>query len=116
MWKLLEGRLFVLAAGASMAVLLGVPAASADDERVEISALPVRIKRQAVDSTNLASAGYDHDARVLEIEFKSGAVYRYLAVPPAVFEELMRAASKGRFFSREIRGKYEFQRVREARP
>jgi lysyl-tRNA synthetase class 2 len=49
---------------------------------------------------------------VLEIEFRSGASYRYLEVPPAVFEEMKKATSKGRFFARFIRGKYEFQRLK----
>lgn len=113
MRKLLEGRKFCAVAGAVMAFLFFDPMISGAERELGIGTPLVRIKRQAVDSTNLASAGYDRDARVLEIEFRSGVIYRYLAVQPEVFENLMSAASKGRFFVREIRGKYQFQRVRE---
>lgn len=116
MRNLLEGRKTCVAAGAAAVILFFAQVASGVEQDRESSIPPVRIKRLAVDSTNLASAGYDRDSRVLEIEFKSGAVYRYLAVPPEVFENLLRAASKGRFFVREIRGKYEFHCVREAHP
>jgi hypothetical protein len=71
-----------------------------------------QIEREPVESSSLVSIGFDRGARVLEIEFRSGASYRYLEVPPAVFEEMKKASSKGRFFARFIRGKYEFQRLK----
>ncbi len=70
------------------------------------------IERVPVESSSLVSIGFDREARALEIEFRSGASYRYLAVPPTVFEELKKAASKGRYFAQFIRGKYEFQRLK----
>jgi len=75
----------------------------------------VAIKRVPVDSTNLRSVGYHRGERVLEIEFKVGSVYRYRAVPLKVYEALMRADSKGRHFSRQIRGRYEFKRTENPR-
>ena len=71
-----------------------------------------QIERVAVKSSSLLSIGFDREARVLEIEFRSGASYRYLAVPPAVFEEMKTSASKGRYFAQFVRGKYEFQRLK----
>ena len=71
----------------------------------------VRIERAAVESSSLVSIGFAREARVLEIEFRSGAIYRYLGVPLAVFDGLKKAESKGRYFAQSIRGKYEFQRV-----
>ena len=69
------------------------------------------IERTPVESSSLVSMGFARQARILEIEFRSGAIYRYLGVPPTVFEELKKAQSKGRYFAQSIRGKYEFQRV-----
>jgi hypothetical protein len=74
------------------------------------------IARVAVASTSLASVGYDREGQVLEIEFCSGAVYRYLAVPERVHRELLAAVSKGRYFSSHIRERYRFQRMPDARP
>ena len=71
-----------------------------------------RVERVAVESSSLLTIGFARETRVLEIEFRSGATYRYLGVAPAVFEELKKAESKGRYFAQFIRGKYDFQRIR----
>lgn len=64
------------------------------------------MRRTVVDSTTMRSVGYDPAQEILEIEFTSGAVYQYLEVPTAVFDELMQAKSKGRYFNEEIRDDY----------
>ena len=71
----------------------------------------VRIERVPVESSSLVSIGFAREAHVLEIEFRSGAIYRYLGVPQTVFEALKNAESKGRYFAQSIRGKYEFQHL-----
>lgn len=71
---------------------------------------PESIARTAVESTSIASIGYSADEHVLEVEFRRGAVYRFFMVPGAVFDELMRATSKGAHFNRFIKGRYPFTR------
>ncbi|GAA5072975.1 KTSC domain-containing protein [Lysobacter panacisoli] len=61
------------------------------------------MERRHVDSQALRSIGYDPDRQVLEIEFESGAVYRYFDVPPHLHDGLMAAPSHGEYFSRHIR-------------
>jgi hypothetical protein len=61
------------------------------------------VERRPVESEALRSVGYDRRSRVLEIEFTSGAVYRYLGVPEQTHAALMRAESLGGFFSEHIR-------------
>ena len=70
------------------------------------------IERQPVESSVLASAGYDARARVLEVEFHSGAIYRYLEVPAEIFQRLLAAESKGQFFGKHIRDKFRSERVK----
>ena len=64
------------------------------------------IKREAVQSTALVSVGYSRRRHVLEIEFRNGAIYRYLNVAPAIYRDLMIAPSKARFYDENIRRKY----------
>jgi hypothetical protein len=64
-----------------------------------------------VNSSNLASAGYDPEAQTLEIAFNNGRVYQYLNVPPEAFEDFNKAESKGSFFAKTIRGRYEAKRI-----
>jgi hypothetical protein len=70
------------------------------------------MKRQQVESSNLASVGYDETEKILEIQFHSGGVYQYEDVEKEVFDELMNANSKGRFFIGRIKGEYNYWRVR----
>ena len=50
---------------------------------------------------------------LLQLEFRSRAVYRYFGVPAAVHEALLAAPSKGTYFNRAIRGRYAYVRVPE---
>lgn len=67
--------------------------------------------REPVVSESIAAIGYDDDAEALEIEFVSGAVYRYSGVPQDVFEDLREAPSKGAFFNRLIKDAYPWEQV-----
>lgn len=64
-----------------------------------------------VSSTNLSRVRYDESSLTLEIEFQGGRVYQYFDVPKQIFEELLRADSKGRFFHGQIKGQYRYARV-----
>ena len=66
----------------------------------------------AVESSSIASFGYGRASKLLEIEFRSGAIYRYRDVPKKVFKAFSTSQSKGHFFSAEIRGKYTYDKVR----
>jgi KTSC domain-containing protein len=49
------------------------------------------VHRIPVNSAAVAAVGYDGRTRVLEIEFRSGAVYRYYGVPMPVYHDFLRA-------------------------
>ena len=70
------------------------------------------MQRQAVESTNIKSVGYDPEDEILEVEFHSGGVYHYVGVPPAVYEGLLAARSTGRYFGDFIRLRYPYEKVR----
>jgi hypothetical protein len=70
------------------------------------------MRRKRLESTAIASAGYDPGTAVLELEFSSGDVYEYFAVPRSVFLGLLEAESAGRFFRERIREVYPSRQVR----
>ena len=52
--------------------------------------------RESLNSSALASAGYDPTINMLEVEFtRSGSVYRYYDVPESVYDSLISADSAG---------------------
>jgi hypothetical protein len=61
------------------------------------------MNRQAVNSSNLASVGYDAQTQTLEIEFNHGGVYQYYNVPKSIYDGLMNASSHGQYFDRNIK-------------
>ncbi|HDC4550117.1 KTSC domain-containing protein [Enterobacter kobei] len=69
------------------------------------------MERKAVNSSNLASIGYDEPSQTLEIEFHHGGVYQYYDVPGHVYMELISAGSIGSYFSHNIRNDYPTQKI-----
>jgi hypothetical protein len=58
---------------------------------------PPEIRRHAVSSTNVRSAGYDPVSKTLSVEFHSGGVYDYKNVSQKTALEFQQAKSKGSF-------------------
>jgi len=56
-----------------------------------------------VESTVLAAAAYADRERLLYLEFRSGAIYRYFDFPEQKYDEPLAADSKGQYFSRHMR-------------
>lgn len=69
------------------------------------------MNRTAVSSSNIASIGYDLSSLTLEIEFTDGSVYQYFDVPQTVYDEFMRAGSKGQFMHANIKNNYRYMKV-----
>ena len=67
--------------------------------------------RSRVSSSVIAAVEYDDERGTLEVEFRNGRRYVYRRVPRRVYEELLVAPSKGRFFNDRIRGVYPFGRI-----
>lgn len=68
-----------------------------------------RIRRTQVDSSAITSVGYSKRQHALEIEFRNGAIYRYLDVPPKIYRDLVAAPSKASYYDANIR--HHFQSV-----
>jgi hypothetical protein len=66
------------------------------------------MKLETVESDAIHAIGYDDEVRVLELIFNNGGIYQYRGVPREVFEQLLRAESKGRFFQDNIRDEFEY--------
>ncbi len=70
------------------------------------------MKRVALQSSSLRSPGYDPEQQILEVEFSSGALYRYEAVPPEVVQALLEADSLGRHFNQVFKPQhYRYWRI-----
>ena len=65
----------------------------------------------AVESTTLVTVSYDDAQELLKLEFCSRAVYQYFSVPVAVYQSLLDASSKGRYFNQAIRGRFAYRLI-----
>ena len=52
-----------------------------------------------VESTLLAAVAYDTRRKLLQLELRNQVIYQYFGVPVAVYEDLLRAPSKGQYFN-----------------
>lgn len=71
--------------------------------------------RVDLQSTSLNAATYQDQSGLLELEFRSGAIYRYIGVPVHVYQELVLSESKGRYFNQHIRNRFPFTKINPAR-
>ena len=56
-----------------------------------------------VESSNLKAVGYDETHQILYIEFKKSGTYQYLGVDRNIYDGLLCADSKGKFFNQMIK-------------
>lgn len=68
------------------------------------------VNRIAVDSSCIAAIEYRPKDQVLLIEFRSGALYLYLTVPPDAYAALAAADSKGAHLNRFIKGRFAYEK------
>lgn len=65
------------------------------------------IKRKQIESSILTSVGYDFDREILEIELKKNSQIRqYYNFPKSVWHDFESSDSKGRYFLKYIKDKY----------
>jgi len=70
------------------------------------------MERTPVQSSNLASVGYDPQTATLEVEFLNGSIYQYLSVPESVYNGLINASSKGSYLDQFVKkAGYQYRQV-----
>lgn len=63
------------------------------------------------DSVAIKAIGYDPESQTLRIQFHSGSTHQFNGVPEHVHKNFVIADSKGRFFQKQVREKFEQQKV-----
>jgi hypothetical protein len=61
----------------------------------------------AVRSEAMNAVGYDAGTRRMRISFQQGHSYDFCNVPPTIHQGLMAAPSKGTYYNRYIRDRYQ---------
>lgn len=64
-----------------------------------------------LDSKKLARISYDHDARILYIEFPDGKIFEYHEVSSHLYENFVSADDPGKFFNSQIRSAYRVEQA-----
>lgn len=64
-----------------------------------------------VESSNLASIGYDPITASLFVKFRNGSTYAYSGVPSSIYESLLVADSKGSYLNEQVKNQYPYVKV-----
>lgn len=70
----------------------------------------------SVVSSDIAAMGYDPATFEMQIQFQTGRVYSYPSFPLSMYQALMAAPSKGKFFAQFIKKVYPATRLDAATP
>jgi len=65
------------------------------------------------DSTLLKETVYNSEDKTLAVTFQNGARYTYKEVDHETYQEFYSVESKGSFFGKNIRKKYEYEKLEE---
>ena len=61
------------------------------------------MNRKPVESSRIASVGYDPKKKILEVEFaKGGQIYHYSPITEEAYIQMMKAESVGKWFQKNI--------------
>jgi hypothetical protein len=69
-------------------------------------------QRVPLRSSNVSSAGYDTQNKILEVEFHSGAIYHYFGVPEHLYHGLLSASSHGKYLNNYIKSSYAYEQIK----
>ena len=67
--------------------------------------------RKPVTSKVIASVGYEAETNTMDVEFRTGRIYRFFMITPSVHAALMSSSSIGRYFNAEIRNRFPSRRI-----
>ena len=62
-------------------------------------------------SSTLSWVAYSPGQALLEVEFRSGEIYRYFDVPQRTYDQLLQAESKGAYLNVNIRNSFFHKRI-----
>jgi len=65
------------------------------------------MEKQSVTFSAKSAVGYDQINHRMKICFKTGKIYDFCNVPRQIYEDLLSASSKGTYYNKNIRGRYQ---------
>jgi hypothetical protein len=65
-----------------------------------------------VKSSNLKSALYNTESKILRITFNNSSIYEYYEVPWTTFTKFRMSESQGKFFNTEISRTYKYKKLK----
>ena len=76
-----------------------------------LTALAADIELKPVKSSLLDKVGYDPESKVLSVQMNNSSdMYLYEGVPMSLYDDFLAADSKGAFYVKNIKGKFETSR------
>ncbi len=64
-----------------------------------------------VESSWINAVGYFTDEEALEINLQNGKTLVYFGVPESLYEKMLLAESKGKFYNESVKGQFNFIRL-----
>ena len=66
---------------------------------------------ESVKSSYIEAIAYNEATKELRVQFKSGATWRYMDVPPAIHVSLLLSESTGKYYAKEVRGVFSGRKI-----
>lgn len=65
-----------------------------------------------IKSSNLKSASYNTESKILTVTFNNGSIYEYYDVPWTIFTKFRMSESQGKHFNTSISKSYKYKKIK----
>jgi hypothetical protein len=69
------------------------------------------METQPINSTTIKSVTYNELDQICQINFLDGGVYWYFGVPQDIYDDFLKAKSKGQYLTQIIKPRYQVQKI-----
>ena len=69
------------------------------------------MEHHKVNSSDIASIGYEPDTQTLAVEFHATGMYQYFSVPQDIYDGFRETPTHGKYFYQNIKGKYAWEKA-----
>lgn len=72
----------------------------------------ILLHQRIEDSSNIKHIIYQPALKIMQVMFVNGRIYWYYKVPRNIYEDFLKATSKGTYFWQNVKDKYTYKRIK----
>ena len=72
----------------------------------------ILLRQKVSESSNIKHIAYQPFTKVMQVSFLNGRIYWYYNVPREIYDNFIKAPSKGKYFWSSVKDKFTYKRIK----